>query len=48
MGKDKKIQVVSGDGKDLDISPVETHIPASKPKMQEKNKEKIIIPKGKK
>ncbi len=48
MGKDKKdIKIVSGDGKDLDISPVSNHIPVSKPKINENNK-KIIIPNEKK
>lgn len=48
MGEDKKnIEIVSGDGKDLDISPVSNHIPASKPKINESNK-KIIIPTEKK
>ena len=42
----KNIAVVSGDGKDLVISPVETHI--SKPKIEEKKDKKIIIPKGEK
>ena len=42
---DQKIEIVTGDGTDLDISPVSTHIPASKPKIQEGNNKKIIIPK---
>ena len=42
----KKIEVISGDGKDLNISPVETHIPLSKPKIKEKKE--IIIPTEKK
>lgn len=51
MSEDKKIkniEIVSGDGKNLDISPVHTHIPASKPKIEEKDKDKIIIPEEKK
>lgn len=46
----KKIEIVSGDGKDLDISPVYTHLSIAKPKTKEdKNKDKkIIIPKEKK
>lgn len=48
MDKDKKdIEIVSGDGKDLDISSVSTHIPASKPKIKENAKE-IVIPTEKK
>ena len=43
--KNKHIEVVTGDGKDLDISSVHTHIPASKPKIEEKKNKKIIIPK---
>ena len=46
--KNKRIEIVSGDGKGLDISPVHTHIPASKPKIEEKDKEKIVIPEEKK
>lgn len=45
--KNKDIEVVSGDGKDLDISPVRTHIPASKPKIDKKDEKEIVIPKGK-
>ncbi len=48
MGQDRKqIEVVAGNGKDLDISPVSNHIPISKPKINENNK-KIIIPTEKK
>ena len=42
--KNKNIKVVSGDGKDLDISSVHTHIVASKPKIEKKDEKKIIIP----
>lgn len=49
MAQNKKnIEIVSGNGKDLDISPVSSHIPASKPKIREKSNEKIIIPTEKK
>ncbi len=42
----KKIEIVSGNGKDLNISPVYDHIDIEKPK--EKNeKKKIIIPNDK-
>lgn len=46
MDEKKKIEVVTGDGKDLDISPVYQHLEVEKPK--EEKKENIIIPKGKK
>lgn len=44
----KDIKVVSGDGKDLDISPVSSHIPISKPKINKNSDKKIIIPTEKK
>lgn len=48
MEKDnKKIEIVSGNGKDLNISPVYDHIDIEKPK-EEKEKKKIIIPNDKK
>ena len=48
MEKDnKKIEIISGNGKDLDISPVYDHIDIEKPK-EEKEKKKIIIPQDKK
>ncbi len=48
MEKDsKKIEIVSGDGTDLNISPVYDHIDIEKPK-EEKEKKKIIIPENKK
>lgn len=48
MEKDnKKIEIVSGNGKDLNISPVYDHIDIEKPKV-EKEKKKIIIPDNKK
>lgn len=46
MDEKKKIEVVTGDGKDLDISPVYQHLEVEKPK--EEKKENIIIPKEKK
>ena len=46
--KDKKdLEVISGDGSNLDISPVYEHINAAKPKGKSKNPKDIIIP-GKK
>lgn len=46
MEENKKIEVVTGDGKDLDISPVYKHLEVEKPK--EEKKEKIVIPEEKK
>ncbi len=43
----KKIEIVSGNGKDLNISPVYDHIDIEKPK-EVKEKKKIIIPNDKK
>ena len=43
----KEIKVVSGDGKDLDISPVYDHIEIEKP-TKEKKKQTIIVPEEKK
>ena len=45
--KNKKIEIVSGNGKDLNISPVYDHIDIEKPKAEKGNK-KIIIPEEKK
>ena len=39
----KKIEIVSGNGKDLNISPVYDHINIEKPK-EKKEQKKIIIP----
>lgn len=44
----KEIKIVSGDGKDLDISPVYQHLEVEKPKEKNTNKKEIIIPKEKK
>ena len=46
MDEKKKIEVVTGDGKDLDISPVYQHLEVEKPK--DEKKENIVIPKEKK
>lgn len=49
MNSNKKdIKVVSGNAEDLDISPVYTHISASKPKTDKKSNKKIVIPNEKK
>ena len=45
----KKIEVVNGNGTDLDISEVSTHIPDLKPKTKsEDDKQEIVIPQPKK
>lgn len=44
----KEIQIINGDGKDLDISPVYKHLSIQKPKAKEDQKKKIIIPAEKK
>ena len=43
----KDIKIVSGDGKDLEISPVYEHLNTVKPKTQ-KQKKQIVIPEEKK
>ena len=42
----KEIQVVNGDGTDLNISPVYDHIKSSNTPSNNKKKEDIVIPKG--
>ena len=44
----RDIEVVSGNVEELDISPVSSHIPISKPKTSKKSNKKIIIPNEKK
>lgn len=46
MSENKKIEVVSGNGKDLNISPVYEHFEIEKPKNTKKKD--IVIPKVKK
>ena len=46
--KKKEIEVVTGDGKDLDISPVYDHIKIDKNNKQPDKKQKIVIPENKK
>ena len=43
----KKIEVVTRDGTDLEISEVSTHLTALKPKNKEDKKQEIVIPKSK-
>ena len=40
----KEIEVINGDGSNLDISPVYEHINAAKPKNKDNNPKNIIIP----
>lgn len=44
----KEIEIVSGDGSNLDISPVYEHIDAAKPKNKDKKPKDIVIPGQKK
>ena len=46
----KKIEIVSGDGKDLNISDVSTHLAIAKPKFKDADdkKKEIVIPQVKK
>lgn len=44
--KQKKMEIVSGDGSELEISPVYEHLNVAKPKMKDKEN-KIVIPKTK-
>ena len=44
----KKIEVVNGDGKELEISPVYEHLNIAKPKTKEEKNKKIIVPQEKK
>ena len=44
----KEIEVVSGDGTNLDISPVYEHINAAKPKSKDNKPKNIIVPGQKK
>ena len=46
--KKKEIEVVSGDGSNLDISPVYEHINAAKPKNRDKKPTNIVVPGQKK
>ena len=44
----KEIEIVSGDGSNLDISPVYEHINAAKPKNKDNKPKNIIVPGQKK
>ena len=43
----KEIEVISGDGKDLNISPVYEHIKSDNVPNSDNKKKDIVIPKGK-
>lgn len=47
MEEKKNIEVVSGDGSNLDISPVYEHLNNSTPKSSEKKPKNIVIPEEK-
>lgn len=47
MEEKKNIEVVSGDGSNLNISPVYEHLNASTPKSSDKKPKNIVIPKEK-
>ena len=44
----KEIEVINGDGSNLDISPVYEHINAAKPKGKDNKPKNIIVPEEKK
>lgn len=46
MSDDRKIEVINGNGDDLEISPVYDHLDIEKPNTEEKKE--IVIPKEKK
>lgn len=44
----KEIKIISGNGKDLEISKVSKHLSIAKPKVDNKKDKNIVIPKEKK
>ena len=44
----KKIEIISGNGENLNISEVSTHLSALKPKNKADKKQEIVVPKVKK
>ncbi len=44
----KEIEIISGNGSNLNISPVYEHISAAKPNIKGKKPKNIIVPKNKK
>lgn len=47
MGEKKNLEIVSGNGSNLDISPVYEHLNITKPKVAKKKPTNIVIPKEK-
>ncbi len=47
MENKKNIEVISGDGSNLDISPVYEHLNSTTPKSSDKKPKNIVIPKEK-
>ncbi len=45
MEEKKSLEVVSGDGSNLDISPAYDHLHAGKPKSANKKPTRIVVPK---
>lgn len=48
MKEEKKIEIISGNGSNLDISPVYEHINVNDEKKEDKQPKNIVIPKNKK
>lgn len=48
MANKKNIDIVSGDGSNLNISPVYEHLKVAKPKSAKEKPKNIVIPKSKK
>lgn len=47
MSENKKsIEIINGDGSDLNISPVSDHLNSSKPKCKDEKPKNIVIPKS--
>lgn len=46
--ENNKIEIVSGNVDDLNISPVYEHLSVAKPKLKKDNNKKVVIPKIKK
>lgn len=46
--QNKEIEIVKGDGSELEFSPVYEHLNVAKPKPKDEKKKKIIIPEVKK
>lgn len=47
MEEKKDLKIVSGDGSNLDISPVYDHLNAVKPKSTKEKPKNIVVPKSK-